>query len=406
VAALAISLVVILLFQLLRGPSRQAKTLPDGTVLLLNRVSFGGTNEFTHGKFAEKVLGKLIPTNGMKVFSFKLARRTVNKFECPEGKSQMVVEFKLIGTNAGNHPLVTTRPFEEYRCVIRGETGIEYVQYMGSGNFRKFSDGYFGYVFASRYPRDSRMVRLHVEHRSKYEDPWREVAEFEIRNRPQRTTKLWKAEPANTSKKIGELEVSLGQVTAVTQSLGAYVFRAPFQVKKNGLLLTNWSAAYTHSEDASGNWAYYFIQNLDPRYVWKFDVDFEPESDFAPENLLTVNLPKSGLTLSTNLMNIPLTISWKWEYLDADIPTNRTDLALRFVHMTDEQGREAINLGGSWSQFSFRKGGSFMIQTEQGLAMSDSPPTRATIAIVPNVHATFYAQPTLIIQTNPLPEPK
>jgi len=406
VAALAISLVVILFSLLLRGPSRQARSLPDGTVLLLNRVSFGGTNKFTHGKFAERFLGKLIPTSGMRVFSFMLAKPTVNKFDCPEGKSQMVVEFKLIGTNAGNHPLVNYRPFEEFRCVIRGETGIDYVQYLGAGVFRKYAEGYFGYVFASRYPRDSRMLRLHVEHRSKYEDPWKEVAEFEIRNRPQRTTKLWKAEPANTSKKIGELEVRLGQVSIVTQSIWGSVVTAPFQVRKNGVLLTNWSASYTRFEDARGNWDYFFGQSLDPLYVWKFDADFEPESNFAPENLLTVSLPKSGLSISTNLMNIPLTISWNWDYLEVNIPTNRSDLALRFVCITDEQGREAINPSGSWSQFSFRKGGAVMIQTEQGLTMADVHLAKATIAIVPNVHATFYAQPTLTTETNRLLESK
>jgi hypothetical protein len=405
VAILAISLVVILLSLLLRRPPNQAKTLPDGTVLLLNRVSFGGTSEFTHGNLAEKVLGKLIPAKGMKVFSFKLARPTVNKFDCPEGKSQMVVEFKLIGTNAGNHPLVNYRPLEDYRGVIRGETGIEYVQYMGSGSFRKFSDGYFGYVFVSRYPRDSRMLRLRVEHRSNYEDPWREVAEFEIRNRPQRTTKLWKAEPANTSKKIGELEVNLGQVSIVTQSIWGSVVTAPFQVRKNGVLLTNWNASYTRFEDARGNWDYFFGQSLDPRYVWKFDADFEPESDFAPENLLTINLPKTRTTISTNLMNVPLTISWNGDDIEANIPTNRTDIALRFVCITDEQGRKGINPGGNWNQHSFRMG-NFMVQTEQGLITSDLHLTTATIAIVPNVHATFYTQPSLVIETNRVPESK
>jgi hypothetical protein len=399
VAALAISLVVTLLFQRVRGPSRQARPLPDGTVLLLNRVSFGETNKFTHGKLTERVLGKLIPAKGIKVFSFKLARPTVNKFDCPPGKSQMVIEFKLMGTNAGNHPLVTGRPFDEYRGIIRGETGIEYVQYIGAGRFQKYSDGYFGYVFATRYPRDSRMLWLRVEHRSKYEDPWREVAEFEIRNRLQRATKLWKAEPANTSRKIGKLEFSLGQVTVGTQSIWGSVVTAPFQVRKNGVQLTNWSASYTRFEDARGNWDYFFGQSLDPRYVWKFDADFEPESDFAPENLLTVSLPKTGLSISTNLMNIPVTVSWNWDYLVADIPTNRTDIALRFVCITDEQGRKGINPGGSWNQHSFRMG-NFFVQTEQGLTMSDLHLTKATIAIVPNVHATFYTQPTLLIGTN------
>jgi hypothetical protein len=41
-----------------------------------------------------------------------------------------------------------------------------------------------------------------------------------------------------------------------------------------------------------------------------------------------------------------------------------------------------------------------MMQTEKGLMMGDLHFTSVTIAVVPNVHATFYAQPSLVIGTN------
>jgi hypothetical protein len=72
---------------------------------------------------------------------------------------------------------------------------------------------------------------------------------------------------------------------------------------------------------------------------------------------------------------------------------------LRFVSITDEQGRNGVNPSGSWNQFFFKKG-AFMVQSDEGLTMVDLHLSKATIAIVPNVRATFYARPTLLIGTN------
>jgi hypothetical protein len=403
-ASLVIGTTAIVMTNDVRESNKRTKQLPDGSILMLNRVSFGGTNEFTHGRLAEMILGNAIPAKGIKVLSLQLVRPTRLKFECPPGKSEMAVEFKVISTNAANHPLVKPAFFREFRCVIRGESGIEYVHEFWSGEFRQYPDGYFGLVIANRYPRESRRLWLRIERREKRRqgDPWKSVAEFSIENPVQSATQAWIADAVNTAKKIDGLEISLGQITVVTQAFSAreiwnHVVTAPFQVRSNRLTLTNWSATYEQVEDASGNWDYLAgHRSLDPRYVWKLDADFEPESDFQPENLLTVNLPKPSSAVTVNLMNMPVTISWDGYWLDATMPTNRTDLALKFVCVTDEQGRRTSETSGSsWSQHSFRKGG-FMMRNGGSFSIGGFRLTTVTLAIVPNVHTTFYAQPQLL----------
>ncbi|HEV7923829.1 MAG TPA: hypothetical protein VGR14_00630 [Verrucomicrobiae bacterium] len=404
-AALAIGTTAIVVTDAVREANSRTKQLPDGSILVLNRVSFGGTNEFTHGRLAERILGNAIPAKGIKLWSLQLARPTRLTFDCPPGKSEMVVEFKVTGPNAATQPLVKPAFYHEFRCVIRGESGIEYVQDFWPGEFRQYPDGYFGLIIASRYPRESRRLWLRVERREKQDQggPWTSVAEFSIENPVQSATQAWSADGVNTAKKIDGLEISLGQITVVTQAYSArdmwnHVVTVPFQVRSNGLTFTNWSATYVQVEDASGNWDYNLAghRSLDPRYVWKLDANLEPESDFPPENLLTVNLPKPSSAVTVNLMNMPVTISWDGIYLDATMPTNRTDLALKFVCVTDEQGRRTSKSGsGSWNQHYFREG-NFMMRDSGIFTMSGFRLTTVTFAIVPNVRTTFYAQPQLL----------
>lgn len=383
---------------------KRTHRLADGSILALRHISFGGTNEFTHGSLVERILGTVIPAKGIKVLSFQLARPKRERFECPAGKTQLALEFKISGTSVANHPLVQPAFYREFRCVIRGESGIEYVGEFWPGQYRQYSDGYFGYVIASRYPRDSRRLWVRVERRDNPEQggPWKTVAEFEIENTARSAKQAWSAEPVNTAKKLEGLEISLGQITVVTQAFSErdiwnHVVTAPFQVKRDGLLLTNWSATYVRVEDASGNWDYNLAshRSLDPRYVWKLEADFEPESDYQPENLRTVDLPNSSSPVTVNQMNVPVTITWDGSWVNVEMPTNRTDFALRFVCVTDEQGRRISQGSGSWGQYGFRRG-SFMMVSEGMVRMSDLHLTTLTFAIVPNVHATFYAQPRLV----------
>lgn len=407
-ACLAIGAIAIVMMLVVRDSSNQRKQLlPDGSILTLNRVSVGGTIEIKHGRLAERLLGNAIPAKGIKIMSLKLVRPTRLKLECPPGKSQLAAEFKLIGTNAASNPLVRPAFYREFRCVIRGESGIEYVQEFQPNEFRYYPDGYFGRIITSRYPRDSRRLWFRVERRKTQDQggPWTSVAEFSIQNPVQPAPRQWTADPVNTAKKIDGLEIGLGQITVATQAFSArdiwnHVVTTPFQVRSNGLLLTNWSAAYAKVEDASGNWDYNLAshRSLDPRYVWKLDADLQPESDFQHENMLTVNLSKSQSPITVNHRSVPVTLSWKAsDWIDVAMPTNRTDLALKCVYVTDDQGRRAVESSGSWSQHHFRKSG-FMIRDGEVLSMIDVHLASVTFAIVPNLHATFYAQPRLLCE--------
>jgi hypothetical protein len=54
-----------------------------------------------------------------------------------------------------------------------------------------------------------------------------------------------------------------------------------------------------------------------------------------------------------------------------------------------------MNPSGSWSQYSFRKG-SLMWRKDGVLTVGGVNPASLTLAIVTNVHATFYVQPVLL----------
>ncbi|PYK99574.1 MAG: hypothetical protein DME19_08190 [Verrucomicrobia bacterium] len=116
-------------------------------------------------------------------------------------------------------------------------------------------------------------------------------------------------------------------------------------------------------------------------------------SDFAEEELATIGVPRPSSTITTKVMNVPVTVSWDGYWLDASIPTNRPNLGLRFINAADDAGENVYDASGSWNQYRFRKG-SFMSRKGNVLTTGFKP-TKVTVALVPNVHATFYTQPRL-----------
>jgi len=110
---------------LMGSSNLRALPLVEGSMLALNRVSFGSTNEFIHGNGLENVLKKMIPAKGLQLVGLKLTRPTLQKFEAAAGKTQLVAEFKIIGSNLVSHPLVKPAFYRQFRCLIRGERGIE-----------------------------------------------------------------------------------------------------------------------------------------------------------------------------------------------------------------------------------------------------------------------------------------
>ncbi len=230
--------------------------------------------------------------------------------------------------------------------------------------------------------------------------PWEVIANLKITNPVQPVIQPWVADPRATIISICSLDLSLGNAVVSTfpyksNDIWNHHVDLQTEVKSSGILLTNWEARFTQAEDASGNWDRFAShRSLDPHYVWKLESDFEMQSDFPPGSVATVSLPASGNTaVTTNLMNLPITVSWDGNWINASMPTNHPELALRCVAITNDSGETARDGSASWSQYHFRKG-DFMVQRSNVL-FTGFKPTKVVVAVVSNFHASFYTQPKI-----------
>lgn len=398
VAVVFLAFITIVVFREIissRGMVRR-QVLADGSLLILNRVAVGTNIDLVHGGILDKLLGGIIPSNGVHRLNLNL-NRPIRQEIGYGGKSWLVAEFQLAGPGATNSALAKPAFYRQFRCVIYGEHGIPYVQeWWGRPEFKVYRDGCFGTIVTSRFPRDSRWLGFRIERResSQTGGPWQPVADFKVQNAARPVIQTWT--PDSGTKSAGGMEFSAGEVTVKTQpysprDIWNHVVTMPIQIQSNGVALTNWMASYAHVEDASGNWDMFAShRSLDPRFVWKLETDFEPASNFAEESLAKVTVPVSlPAPLVTNFAGVPITFSWVNNMVSAQIPTNRTDVAIKFLSAQDDTGAEIHAGNSSWGQFGFWEG------------MAIAPPVKGryvqvNIAIVPNVHMTFYTQPRLL----------
>ena len=363
---------------IMRMNSILTQQLDDGSTLILNRVSFGDSHKF----------GPRGKTNSWS-----------------SDREMLVVEFRLNSNHGAIHPLAKPAFFRQFRCILHGEKGIEYAEEFMPNQFNKDSGSYYSYIETSVFPRDSRWLWFRIE-KSETNNPygpWQTVAEFKTANPARSANRAWVASPVPTTNTADGMNFVLGEVTVETRpytprDIWNHVVTVPTQVFDGGVLLTNWSAMHFQLQDASGNSSPVLQKHrsLDPRFVWKLEMDFEPDSGFQVENMVTVNLSKRPSTFTTNIMNVPVTISLDaGDWINASMPTNRPSLGLRYISATDDHGENLFQPSGGGGQYSFREG-SFMVRRGGILHMDGVKPATVTFAIVPNVHTTFYVQPRLV----------
>src|SRR5436305_3564217 len=123
--------------------------LEDGSVLLLNRVLVDSRVKIAHGTRLVKLLGNLVPAKGVHLLTLNLDRQSVLNFDFI-GKSLLVAEFRLTGPNAASHPLAKPAFYRQFRFVLHGERGIEFVEEL-RGDFQPYPDGYYGYITTSSF---------------------------------------------------------------------------------------------------------------------------------------------------------------------------------------------------------------------------------------------------------------
>lgn len=379
------------------------QVLADGSVLAIHQVKVGPHVEITHGNPLESILGNSIPPKGLALPFLTLKRPDKQAFESQLG-SYLLIEMHLSGPNAGKNSLWHPAFYRQFRCVLSGEKGLEYVvEFMGFDGFKPVKNGYCGLILTGRFPRDSQWLGLRVEQRESEDKPgpWTQIARFKMANPAPAVVEPWTASASPITNSVEGLDlilngISVQSVPHLTNDIWNHIVTAPWEVRSNGLLLTNWSVPYSRVLDASGNWHYALASHisLDPRYVWKIEADFEPESGFPEDSRVTFALPDQPSAFSVKVKDVPVKINWDGNQLRAEMPTNNPNLALKFVGVEDDQERKGKYSGGSWSQFGFGFG-SFATKVEDGFTL-DYHPIEATVAIVPNRHATFYIQPKLL----------
>lgn len=351
--------------------------LPDGTLLTV-RASYGDKHEFVEG-------GKKTSWNW-------------------PGHEQLVFQLALTGKNAANNPLVKPAFYRQVRGMLGGEQSIEYAEELMQ--FKSGGDGFYGYIYAGAFPRDSHWLWLRIE-KAATNNPyagWQTIAQFKIANPNPApfANSNWTAEAAPITYSTNDMSFGLGDISIKTNAqrdIWNHTITVPITVLQKGVPVTNWAPVYMGVADASGNslpwgglpaW-----MSLDPRFVWKLDMDFEPTSDFPADEMATITVPRRNSQAVSDVRNIPVTISFDGTWIEASIPTNHPELALVFVGAKDSQNETLRDSAGSWNRSQFRKG-DFMVTRGGVNYFNGAVPSTVTVAIVPNIHATFYAQPTLI----------
>ncbi|PYK99575.1 MAG: hypothetical protein DME19_08195 [Verrucomicrobia bacterium] len=157
--------------------------LEDGSVLLLNRALVDSKVRIAHGTRLAKLLGNVVPAKGVHLFTLNLDRQSVLNFDWG-GRSMLVAEFQLTGPNAPSHPLVKPAFYHQFRFVVYGERGIEFVEELSGNQFQPYPDGHYGYIATSCFPRDSQWLGFRVERRETEDQggPWQTVADLKIKN--------------------------------------------------------------------------------------------------------------------------------------------------------------------------------------------------------------------------------
>jgi hypothetical protein len=382
----------------------QIQRLPDGSTLYLHKVKVGLTNESLHGTALEKLLGRIIPAKGVSIWKYHLSRPTKLSTYSSAEVSGLSAEFRLGLGGLGKGPgSIARRPAfpRTLRWVLTADDDIPYVQEFWE--WRQQKDGLFTSFSTSLFPRQKRRLSIRLEECDMGSGDWRQLADFVVPNPRTAQVQPWMAPPAPATKRIADLEFTLGESTFAleprnTNDIWVCQAKFPFQVKRNGVVETNWSADYFVLEDASGNrdrtgamkttttngWLDYETwRSPDPEYVWRINLDFGLDSGWKPTNICQVKLaiPWQG-PIKTNFNGVPVGIDFvNGDMLAVNIPTNRTDLRLTFLGANDGGGPFRT---GSWSQHQFwqklelpRDGGSI----------------EATFTIGRNYHVEFYTKP-------------
>ena len=395
------------------------RTSPDGSRLVLSDVRIGQTNVYLHGTLLSKSIGRFAPSNGWSIGDITVARPTQVPVHGWSGTEILSAQLKVYPASGRGDDFLKPPFYRKFRLLLIGDDGFSFVQeFYQPYEFKRYSDGIYGYVHARKWPRTSREIRIRLEERlTESRRDFRELATFTVTNPRLVEPESWTASKSFHTNLLGNIHMEVGEIVVRSEppnprDIWEHTAELPVRFKSNGQMLTNWGIHYGPMQDATGNpelftfgstlvltndWSVYRIfRELNPMHPWRFEVNVALTADFPETNLFTFDAPSTRRpTFSTNFAGVPVTIGYIRDHtFQVELPSRPPDLRLTLIEARDDQGNHLT--AGSWGQHRF--------STQFALRVGQREwNVRATIAIHPNYPVEFTLQPRYESRNRTLP---
>ena len=303
--------VVILVLRLGSTDStRRPVTLPDGTVLTLEKVSFGTEHHYRHGTFWQRLIWRLSPALGSR---FNMSRPGEQQHRSPT--PTLCLFFHRTAAPSNSWP-------EDLFVTVCDENEVEYApgligwsRPLRTGP-RAFGDERLEVRYAEHFPRRAQTLLLRAYSWSRVnagDIRFINAGEVRIPNPAFASFPVWTAEPLPTIRRAGDLEVTLTNLEVVVDPQEKLRLnkknlktglRAGFHLTNNSELPTDWKVESIRLDDATGNslylWSGAGAQPMQPGMfaspwrlgldepAWRFRVELSRQTNFTEEDLCII----------------------------------------------------------------------------------------------------------------------
>ena len=283
---------------------RQQRTLPDGSILILESVTYGRNHNFYFDGSWWARLRRSLPRPLRNIAPGPM-NMTSTGTRRPNGIVLWISRYVPATRTYGN---LGTTPFELQMMDGHG-CSEQLNSYSSSGG----PNGFLINGFAlDVFPRRQASFKLVVRDRNA-KDPRPTVAEFDVANPGPVSHALWKPEPLPISRTNGGLEFVLA-AWGRGSSGGRNVFYPSFEVREGGALRTDWAASGSTFRDASGNTGWQSLCTNETAWLLETEFYRTAEARFETNEIWAVpDLPIPGTNeiITTNLTGEVLGVALK-----------------------------------------------------------------------------------------------
>jgi hypothetical protein len=272
--------------------------LPDGTMLVVEAVTYGGEHRFSWGNRLQRLLVKAPPGPWERFAGDVISHDT--------SPNSLVLWLGV--------PLSAAR----WRITTRDAEGRRYADVWGSSSWRSGDNTIYPWVVEA-FPRREPVVRFRVEARIADGEPdeeWRQLAEFTVANPDPGPHPVWTPEPLPQTRQAGDLAVTLAELVRSEEGETDGTLRITA-----GGRPASWTARAIEATDATGSRFPLFTPGEDAPGIlrlwgslgsvdeaYRLRVELVRTSGYSAQELWTlrgVELPEPGLNTPSRTLMTP-----------------------------------------------------------------------------------------------------